>query len=280
MQENHSPLRYPGGKANIIDTVIPFVELNNLSLCHYAEPFAGGCGLALGLLMRGYVSQIYINDIDQGIWAFWHSVLNHNEEFIKRIWEINIHIDEWHRQREIIRNPEGKDILDLGFATFFMNRTNRSGIIKAGVIGGLKQDGKYLLDCRFNKSNLSRRIERIGMYAEKIHLSKLDALIFLDEINNLKHSVLIGIDPPYYRQGSSLYTNFYNETDHKLLATTISALKKPWFLTYDNEPQIKDLYKKHRINEFNLNYSVQTKRIGTELMVFSDNLVLPAKETF
>jgi DNA adenine methylase len=278
MNENHSPLRYPGGKASIIELMIQFLEANNMRLSSYAEPFAGGCGLALGLLMRGYVSQIYINDIDRGIWAFWDSVLNQNKRFIERIQRVDVNMDEWYTQREIIKNPIVHDKFELGFATFFMNRTNRSGIIKAGVIGGKNQNGNYLLDCRFNKTNLTRRIERIGLYSSKIKLSNLDAIDFLNHVDALKTKTFICIDPPYFQKGSSLYTNFYTSEDHKLLADKITTLKKPWLLTYDNEPAIIELYKAHRKKEFNLNYFAQTKRVGTELMVFSDNLILPNVE--
>jgi DNA adenine methylase len=275
MQQNHSPLRYPGGKASIIETLIKLIEKNGLQLCQYAEPFAGGCGLALGLLMRGYVSQIHINDIDRGIWAFWDSVLNRNKELINRIQTTTVCLNEWYKQREIVRNPEKNDSFNLGFATFFMNRTNRSGIIKAGVIGGLSQNGNYLLDCRFNKDDLVRRIERIGLYSERIHLSNLDALNFLNKIDSNRENTLACIDPPYYKQGSSLYTNFYQADDHELLAKRIRSLIIPWILTYDNETVIRQLYDGNRQVEFNLNYSAQTKKIGTELMVFSNGLNIP-----
>jgi DNA adenine methylase len=276
MSENHSPLRYPGGKANIINPIIEIISINNLKLCHYAEPFAGGCGLALGLLMRGYVSKISINDIDIGIWSFWNSVLYQNDKFINKLLTTNVCIDEWYRQREIVKNPNNQNTFDLGFATFFMNRTNRSGIIKAGVIGGLKQDGNYLLDCRYNKNDLSRRIERIGYYSKKINLTNLDALDFLDKIDSENQATFFCIDPPYYKQGSSLYTNFYKTDDHKALSQKISSLNNVWVLTYDNEIKIKELYSQHHQIEFNLNYFVQTKRVGTELMIFS-NYLLPPK---
>lgn len=277
---NHSPLRYPGGKANIIEKLIQILKINNFNNYQYAEPFAGGCGLALGLLIRGYVTQIHINDIDPGIWAFWDSVLNRNKELIIRIQKTTVCLDEWHKQREVIRNPNLNNSFDLGFATFFMNRTNRSGIIKAGVIGGLSQNGNYLLDCRFNKDALSRRIERVGLYSERIHLTNLDALDFLNKINNNQANVLACIDPPYYKQGSSLYTNFYQAHDHELLAKKIKSLKIPWILTYDNEIVIRQLYDKNKQIEFNLNYSAQTKKVGTELMVFSDKLNIPNGNIF
>lgn len=277
MNDSQSPLRYPGGKASIIGMLIETLNFNNLQLYRYAEPFAGGCGLALGLLMRGYVTHIHINDIDKGIWAFWHSILNHTEKFIEKMYSVRVTIDEWYIQREIIRNPNNYSIFELGFATFFLNRTNRSGILTGGVIGGLKQNGSYLLDCRFNKQKLEQRIRRIGLYSNKIHLTNLDALRFLDLMSESPFRTFICIDPPYFKKGSSLYTNFYNPEDHKVLANKISKLKMPWILTYDNEIEIRNLYSTFRKIEFNLNYSLQCKRQGTEIMMFSDNLDIPQK---
>lgn len=276
MNQSYTPLRYPGGKAAIIQMMIDTIILNKLQLYHYAEPFAGGCGLALGLLMRGYVSHIHINDIDKGIWSFWHSVLTETDRFVSKMWSTDVTIDEWHKQREIIRAPERFDPFELGFATFFMNRTNRSGIISAGVIGGLKQEGHYLLDCRFNKERLEHRIRRIKLYAKNIHLTNLDAVDFLNDIDASPYKMLLCIDPPYYKKGQSLYTNFYKSEDHVILANKISQLRKPWIITYDNESVIKNLYLKYKMIQYNLNYFAHEKRVGTELMIFSNDINIPS----
>jgi len=277
MYATHSPLRYPGGKAAIIGRLINILKSNDMLLCSYAEPFAGGCGLALGLLMRGYVSKIYINDIDKCIWAFWHSVLQRNRDFLAKMEQAPITMEEWHAQRDIVRNHEkftdtADGLLALGFATFFLNRTNRSGIICAGVIGGLQQAGAYKLDCRFNKKDLAHRIRRIGLYKDQITLSNLEALEFLDKTEKLDETLLYCIDPPYYKKGATLYTKFYKHDDHAVLAQKIAALQKPWILTYDNEPEIAALYAAFRSQEFSLNYSAQNKCKGAELMFFSDTI--------
>lgn len=285
MVTSTSPLRYPGGKACLIGPVTDIIKANKLERRHYAEPYAGGCGLALSLLFGGHVSDIHINDIDQGIWSFWHSVLNETMELVKLIELTPVTMDEWHRQKEILRAPDNSSPLELGFATFFLNRTNRSGIIKgAGVIGGLQQQGNYKLDCRFNKDDLTRRIQRIRRYRKQINLHNLDALDFLKMTEeSLPKQTFLCIDPPYYNKGSSLYTSFYHPEDHKALCDVVLKLDRPWIITYDNAPEIKDLYLKRRQYEFDLNYSVQTKRLGTEVMIVSKGLRMPdylrAKQT-
>src|SRR5690625_3811558 len=155
-----SPLRYPGGKNKTYQYVKHLVEINNIST--YIEPYAGGAAVALRLLINGDVNRIMINDYDKSIYAFWHSVVFHSEELIERIWETEICMDEWFYQKEIQDNKESANLLDLGFSTLFLNRTNRSGIIKAGVIGGKKQKGNYKMDCRFNKHTITERIKLIA----------------------------------------------------------------------------------------------------------------------
>lgn len=273
-----SPLRYPGGKICLLDSISHILRTNRLQRGHYAEPYAGGAGLALALLYGGYVSDIHINDLDQSIWAFWTSVLNQNDNLVELVLTTPVTIEEWHRQRDIQRKSTSRDTLELGFATFFLNRTNRSGIIKqAGVIGGLNQSGRYKIDCRFNREDLARRIRRVIKYRSRIHLYHLDAINFMRfGRRDFPERTFFYIDPPYFNQGSSLYTSFYGPEDHADVSTTILALPQPWVVTYDNVDQIAQLYRTRRQYAFDINYSANRKRIGTELMVASKGLKLPA----
>ncbi|QMV00190.1 DNA adenine methylase [Devosia sp. D6-9] len=272
-----SPLRYPGGKTCLYPLVTEVMRINDLERKPYAEPFAGGCGLALALLYGGHVSEIHINDVDLSIWSFWHSVLNRTDEMIYLIEKTPVTIDEWHKQRAIYQTQDKADVLALGFATFFMNRTNRSGIIKdAGVIGGLKQNGNYKIDCRFNVSDLVKRVSRVAKYKRRIHLYRRDAVAFMNEIEGMEVPPFLCIDPPYFNKGSSLYTSFYKPDDHAVLAKQILALNTPWIVTYDNVSEISRLYGDRRQFEFDINYSIETKRLGTELFIPSEGLVLPS----
>ncbi|RUT81015.1 MULTISPECIES: DNA adenine methylase [unclassified Mesorhizobium] len=277
MSVTASPLRYPGGKTCLLPLISQVLRINDLELGHYAEPYAGGCGLALSLLYGGHVSDIHINDVDPSIWSFWHSVLMRTEELCYLVAKTPITIDEWRRQRQIHLTQDQQDPLSLGFSAFFLNRTNRSGIIKdAGVIGGLAQIGTYKIDCRFNRDDLIRRIRRVSKYKNRIHLSRRDALAFINDMNAQKlENTFFCIDPPYFSKGSSLYTSFYNPSDHAILASVVLKLEDPWVVTYDNAPQVSKLYRDRRQYEFDINYSVETKRIGTELFIASKGLKLP-----
>lgn len=270
-----SPLRYPGGKTAITPMVERIIKDNGLRGAHYSEPYAGGAGLALSLLLKGVVSDIHINDYDRSVWAFWYAILNHTDEFIELIKTTDITIEEWHRQKEVQADKKYQDPLILGFSSFFLNRTNRSGIIeKAGVIGGLEQKSKYSLDCRFNKLGLLEKIRTIALHKDRINLYNKDALDFITEVDEIEEKVFFCIDPPYFVKGQSLYTNFYEPSDHVELCDAIKQIKSKWMLTYDYSPYIRQLYRDFRQYSFSLNYSAANKRKGTELMVASKGLRL------
>ncbi|WP_343358224.1 DNA adenine methylase [Bartonella schoenbuchensis] len=277
MAFSYSPLRYPGGKAALYGKIKEIFEKNGLNGCSYREPFAGGGGLALKLLLNDDVKDIYMNDIDPFIWSFWHCVLYKTEELIEKINTTTINLEEWYKQKEI--SPEKEDVLTVGFAALFLNRTNRSGIIKnAGPIGGKKQTGNYKINCRFNKENLIGRIRNISAKKDRIYLTQLDAQEFL-----LRHgrtdkdeNICLYIDPPYFKKGKGLYTAFYKTKDHHYLENTISKhVNTLWLITYDNVEEVKLLYNQYPKVEFNIRYSLQNKRKAQELMIFSPKIKIP-----
>ena len=273
---SHSPLRYPGSKRCLTPLMQWILQQNHLAHRPYAEPFAGGSALALELLYKDHVSEIHLNDMDPAIGSFWYSILHHTDEFVDRIRQTPITMGEWTIQRQVHRESDVTDPLSLGFAAFFLNRTNRSGIIKAGVIGGKNQTGRYKLDCRFNREDLEQRVRRIAKYRDRIHVSCQDAIDFIARASQqLPGSTFFCVDPPYLNRGRELYTSFYTQRDHEVLAKSMLALDHPWVVTYDDSALISGLYRDRRQYRFDLNYSVQTKRRGTELMIVSRGLAVP-----
>lgn len=280
MTRTASPLRYPGGKSALHNLVSEILYANRLEGGHYAEPFAGGSGLALSLLFDGVVREVHLNDVDPAIAAFWRTTLDQTTELCELIDATPVTIEEWHLQKRAYKNlHDSNDDLRLAFATLFLNRTNRSGIIKgAGVIGGLSQNGNYLLDCRFNKPDLIKRIKRISKYRHRIHFTQLDALDFLPQVEkNLPQRSLIFADPPYYGKGANLYTSYYKPEDHSILAESMMKVASPWIATYDNCPEIAEIYQRRRQYEFSVQYSAQTKRLGSELLIVSQGMRLPVE---
>jgi len=273
----YSPLRYPGGKGKIIDFFREIIKDNLLYDGTYIEPYTGGASVALYLLLNEYVSKIIINDLDYSIYSFWFSVLNHTEELCKLIFDTPIDVSIWERQHKIQRNTDKHNLLEIGFSTFYLNRTNHSGIIKAGIIGGKNQLGKWKINSRFNKKDLINRIQKIAYYKKNIELYNLDAIIFVGKVKNrIDKKTLFYFDPPYYNKGKDLYLNYYNDNDHILIANEIKKINNyKWILTYDNVDFISNLYKDFRQVRYILNYSISNIHKGEELMIFSNNIYIP-----
>lgn len=268
----YSPLRYPGGKNCIFPFVSKLFYENDLIGASYAEPYAGGSGLALRLLFEGYVDHIYINDLDKSIYAFWISIINRPDEFCKWIEEVEISITNWKKYKAIQKSPGDINYFELAKAVFFLNRTNISGVIKGGVIGGLEQKGKYKIDARFNKKELINRIQKIAGIKERISVSNLDGLSFINKLNKKKKDIFIYLDPPYYQKGADLYMNFYSKEDHKNLALFVHKMNKKWMVSYDNHEFILNLYADQNKVVYKLSQAT-SNRIGDEVLIFSKDLL-------
>ncbi len=276
MPVSKTPLRYPGGKLKLYEFVLEIIKENQIST-NYVEPYAGGAGVAIELLLKGEVENIYLNDIDKSIYSFWYSVLNHTDELCELIYSANLSVDEWRKHRENIKNKAQNNHLSLGFSLFYLNRVNRSGVISAGLIGGQNQNGNYKMNARFNKLDLIKRINSIASKRNNIFLSNSDAMEFVSNISDtLDSDTLVYLDPPYYEKGSQLYLNSYKHEDHQIIAESIQdTLSLPWILSYDSVFEIKSLYQNRRQFDFKLRYSAGATDSGTEVFIFSDEILLP-----
>ena len=270
-----SPLRYPGGKLKVVDYVKRLFEVNDLMDGTYIEPYAGGASVALTLLFSEYASNIKINDIDRSIYAFWHSVLNETEALCRLVVDTPVNMEIWHAQREVQQRKQDAELLELGFSTFFLNRTNRSGILSGGVIGGKEQTGNFKIDARYNKEDLIERIESIAEYADRIELTSMDAVELIKSIKKPTKKTFCYLDPPYYVKGRDLYLNYYNDDDHRAIAKAIKKYKGKWIISYDAVDFIRELYKDYRQKEYYLSYSAGNPAKGREIVVYSDGLVIP-----
>lgn len=275
----YSPLRYPGGKNKLAKFIAQICVDNNIN-GHYVEPYAGGASVALHLLIENKIKRIIINDYDRSIYAFWHSVIKNNKKLCNLIENTKINIENWKKAKNIQRNKKKAKLLDLGFSTFFLNRTNISGIINAGVIGGLKQNGEYKMNCRFNKKELIKRIKLIAKHKEQIKLHNLDALELIKEIQKESDNkqTIFYFDPPYYLKGASLYMNHYKNNQHVEVSKAIKNIKNiNWIVSYDNTSDIENIiYKwvpKKRTIKYSFNHSAYKAREGKEILFFSKELI-------
>jgi len=279
MSQHKSPLRYPGGKQKLAPFIHEVMTQNGLLGCHYAEPYAGGSGVAIELLLDGRASHIHLNDSCKVVYSFWRSVLLDTEELCRRISRASMTIAEWRRQREIVRNPHKFSRLDIGFSMFYLNRCNRSGILSGGVIGGLQQIGEWKMDARFPRNELIGRVESIALRKRDITVTNLDAEIFIAErVPKLPRKSLIYFDPPYFHKAERLYLNHYSPSDHLRIAEVIQGrVKRPWLVSYDDTPQIRKYYSDRRRFSYSLQYNARKVYRGRELFIMADRLKLPGE---
>ncbi|MGR5465211.1 DNA adenine methylase [Photobacterium damselae] len=273
----YSPLRYPGGKGKLSYYIKSVIVDNSLHDGTYVEPYAGGSAIALELLIENYMKNIIINDSDPAIYAFWETIVNNSEQLCSKISNTKVSMDTWHESKKIIENIKDFSLLDIAFSTFFLNRTNRSGILKAGVIGGKNQLGLWKMDVRFNKDDLIKRIEKISQYSSKIKVMNYDCIDLINaNIITDYNRALFYFDPPYYVKGQELYRNYYNHGDHVSVMDAIGQSKiKHWLVSYDNVKEIKDIYSEYRKKIYSLRYSIQSKTIGSEVMIYSNHINIP-----
>lgn len=275
MPSTPSPLRYPGGKTKLYSYVRKIIEVNGLLGETYIEPFAGGAGLALKLLINGDVKRIVINDFDPAIYSFWYNVLNNTDDICDFIRTVEISVNEWARQREVFFNQDEHTSAEIAKATLYLNRTNVSGILTGGVIGGQDQTGTFSIDARFNRERLVEKIVTIANLSDKIDLYNLDAVEFMNTVLPHYYKVFINFDPPYVNKGGQLYKNAFTQDDHTNLRNAIAKCKRKWIVTYDVCNLISNLYGKFRGDTIDIYYSANSTRKSKEYIFFSNNLILP-----
>lgn len=273
----YTPLRYPGGKAKLAPFIKALLEQNDLMDCHYVEPYAGGAAVAVELLLHEYVRHIHINDVSKPLYCFWTSVLHRTEELSRKIRDTRLTVRSWDRHRTILDNPADHEELDLGFAFFFLNRTNRSGILNGGVIGGRAQAGKWKIDARYNPPELVARVQAIAAHRGRVSVYNEDAVTFMRRLlPELPEKALLYLDPPYYVKGKDLYLDYYDHDDHRRIATYIGRVRRTkWIVSYDDCPAVRTLYAPFRGIQYQLDYSARERLTGVEVMYFCDGLQKP-----
>jgi DNA adenine methylase len=274
----YSPLRYPGGKAKLAGFVKLVLETNSLEDGIYVEPFAGGAGLAFELLLQGYVSRVALNDVSFAIFAFWSAVLRQPTRFVDKILEVPLTIEQWEAERRIFLAADLSDPFALGFAAFYLNRTNRSGVLNGGVIGGKQQTGKWLIDARFNRDELAGRVERISRVSSCVELSCLDAVKFIQRGHRTwSKQTFIYADPPYFVKGRQLYYDYYSPEDHRRLARLFCSElgTRYWMVSYDNVPEVRRIYSQQQDQQYYIPYSLRNVGLGSEIMFYSASVLLP-----
>lgn len=274
MATTYTPIRYPGGKTKLYPEIRAILEMNDLLGHPYAELFAGGAGLAIKLLLKGDVSSIVINDYDRAVYCMWDAIVNHAEEMCEFIDSAVLDIETWKKVRDMYQNHDGVGDFELGKAAFYLNRTNVSGILSGGVIGGLEQTGNYKMDVRFNRKTLKKKIMDIAARRDDIEVTRLDAEDFIDD--RMGDSELFAyLDPPYVQKGPGLYRSAFDEAKHRSLARKVGDARSKWVVTYDADKLIDDIYGDYKRGDLEISYTANVKTIGREKIILGPGLVWP-----
>ncbi|NTW29222.1 MAG: DNA adenine methylase [Coriobacteriia bacterium] len=267
---NVSPMRYPGGKGALYSRLRQLIRDSDLAGCTYVEPYAGGAGAGLSLLVTGQVKHVVINDLDPAIHAFWKYLTTSPDALASRIMTTPLTVKEWREQKHIYGSARSDEVEALGFATFYLNRTNRSGVLNGGPIGGHDQTGNYKIDARFNREQLVERVNRLALYANDITVTSSDGVDVIKEYSSVSDAFIYA-DPPYFEKAGSLYMNAFTIHDHERLAAVLNErAQSAWLLTYDNSPHVVRLYPDRRRETFELCYSANGASRAREVAVLSD----------
>ena len=276
MPTTYTPIRYPGGKTKLYPEIKAILESNDLLGHPYAELFAGGAGLAIKLLLKGDVPSIVINDYDRAVYCMWNAVVNHAEDLCEFIDSAVLDVETWKAMRTVYRNSDDVGDIELGKAAFYLNRTNVSGILSGGVIGGLKQAGNYKMDVRFNRETLKKKVMDIAARRGDIEVTRLDAEAFIND--RMSNSELFAyLDPPYVQKGPGLYRSAFDEAKHRSLARKVGDARSKWVVTYDADDLIDDIYGNYERGDLEISYTANVKTVGKEKIILGPGLKWPER---
>lgn len=272
MPATYTPIRYPGGKTKLYPLLESIIRRNGLQGCAYSEPFAGGAGAAVKLLLKGDVGRILINDYDRAVYCIWKAVLEHPDETCAFVDAAELTVDEWRAHRDVYRRRDQADELELGLSSLYLNRTNRSGILDGGLIGGLGQTGPYKMDARFGRDGLKEKVRRLSDRAADIEVFNMDAEGFVSEVLGARDGAFAYFDPPYVQKGPGLYRSSFDEAKHRSFAETVLSCRFPWVATYDDDELVCSLYGNRVKRMLDIGYSAYRASSGRELLICSASI--------
>ena len=277
MKPTVTPLRYPGGKTWLFEYVKEFLHFHELESKIVVEPYAGSASISVGLLRGNLMKEAYIGEKDPIIVSFWNAVLTRNDELVEYISTLEVTMETWFALKKYLSptSTTNYDIVEVAGAFLFYNRTNYSGIIKGGPLGGKKQLSPYKLDCRFNKERIIERIRGLkGLYG-RLHIVESDGLVFMQEMSSkFPEDSFFYVDPPYYGAGKDLYRFYFTDMEHESLSDFLTNLDPPWLLSYDNAEFIRNLYQMRTKFPVYTDYqSGHLKREVKELLI--SNRIIP-----
>lgn len=254
MPKISSPLRYPGGKSRAIGKIWPLVP----DYREFREPFVGGGSVFLAAKQELPDRQYWINDLNTDLFHFWEQTRTNLGPLVEAVRQIqratedgcqlfNSYQDNWH----------DLDDFERAVRFFVLNRISFSGTVDSG---GYSNQAFHK---RFTASSIDR-LARLQPLMQNVRISNLDYRALLEAPGD---EVFIFLDPPYYSTTNSrlygkdgdLHTGF----DHQAFAKNMRACQHRWLITYDDCPEIRELFAFAHLQPWSLQYGMNNYKQGS-----------------
>jgi len=259
-----SIIRYPGSKAKLFRDICNHVPEWMLSemfstpegAC-YVEPFfgSGAFGLNALELVKPSVG-VWVNDIDYGMYALWHSVAYEAAALCRYVREFEPTVADFYRLKEQDGERSGCIARD-GFNKVALHRMSVSGFGKmaGGPIGGRNQTGDYTVGCRWTPASIEQAIGSANEVLRRFESLRITNIHFRDVLAECGSKHFVYLDPPYYVKGGQLYAHNMSHDEHVELAEILSGTEADWLLSYDDCQEIRQLYHWAAFRELKIRYT-------------------------
>ena len=239
MQTIKSPLRYPGGKSRGAEQIRRYFPHK---LKELVSPFIGGGSIELQAASCG--TRVYGYDAFLPVVDFWQALLEVPAALTAKVLALHPMTSERYKELQTSYCENGwvnEDKTERAARYYAMNRSSFSGI-------GLYGSGMSPKTERFQVAHIRR------LAAFRLPTLSVAHADFRKSL--LQHpNTFAYCDPPYFLDGKRLYGKLHTDFDHALLAQILRN-RKAWLLSYDDCPEVRQLYSGFRIETVSWSYGM------------------------
>lgn len=263
-----SPLRYPGGKNRVAKMLLEHMPPHT----DYREIFAGGAAL---FFSKPRVKKNWLNDLHPGLCAFYRAVQKHFDQFAalcrQQDGSLRARFDEWAARRDLMDATGDEMLVERAVQYYFLNRTVWGG----RVVYDPRRKSRLYFSNPSGWSNLEKKLAHLSAISEKLRGVKITCDGYQKCLAGATADTLIYADPPYFRESvghitDRLYDKSFDYDCHRKLAALLKKTKAKVMVSYDDCPEIRELYKSWNIIEKQWRYcgryavTLEAKRNGVK----------------
>ncbi len=245
-----SPLRYPGGKSRAIAQILLLLPE---CIAEFREPFVGGGSVFLAAKQQLPASPrlFWINDLNRDLICFWQAARDQNAALVETVSSLRSRFATGRELYAFLLDEQNSATdFDRAVRFFVMNRITFSGVMDSG---GYSQQA---YERRFTDSAIAR-LAGLSDILAGVQMTQSD---YVDLLQKPGKDVFIFLDPPYLSATrSKLYGvkgNLHTAFDHARFAAAMQRCPHPWLITYDDSPEVRQLFSFATIVEWELQYGM------------------------